>query len=89
MEDRRGQGKVMGEIMLAVWMGTQADEAFPEAWHTETAFVQGEGGRAPELLVKVQVGNQVLRTKISPPNTMNPLWNEDLIFVVAEPLKSS
>lgn len=24
-----------GEIMLAVWMGTQADEAFPEAWHSD------------------------------------------------------
>ncbi|XP_057541782.1 FT-interacting protein 1-like [Amaranthus tricolor] len=119
LEDRRGQGKVMGEVMLAVWMGTQADEAFPEAWHTETAFVQGEGlfsirskvymtpklwylrvnvieaqdvipndrSRAPELLVKVQVGNQVLRTKISPTNIMNPLWNEDLVFVVAEPFE--
>ncbi|KAL6958917.1 Multiple C2 domain and transmembrane region protein 6 [Sarracenia purpurea var. burkii] len=27
--------KVTGEIMLAVWMGTQADEAFPEAWHSD------------------------------------------------------
>lgn len=25
----------LGEIMLAVWMGTQADEAFPEAWHSD------------------------------------------------------
>ncbi|KAL1534146.1 Multiple C2 domain and transmembrane region protein 6 [Salvia divinorum] len=24
-----------GEIMLAVWMGAQADEAFPEAWHSD------------------------------------------------------
>lgn len=24
-----------GEIMLAVWLGTQADEAFPEAWHSD------------------------------------------------------
>lgn len=24
-----------GEIMLAVWMGTQADESFPEAWHSD------------------------------------------------------
>ncbi|PSS19415.1 FT-interacting protein [Actinidia chinensis var. chinensis] len=24
-----------GEIMLAVWIGTQADEAFPHAWHSD------------------------------------------------------
>ncbi|KAM1494292.1 hypothetical protein ACFXTO_029151 [Malus domestica] len=31
LEDRKGD-KVKGELMLAVWMGTQADEAFPDAW---------------------------------------------------------
>ncbi|KAE8734366.1 hypothetical protein F3Y22_tig00000767pilonHSYRG00008 [Hibiscus syriacus] len=30
LEDRRGESKVKGEVMLAVWMGTQADEAFQE-----------------------------------------------------------
>ncbi|KAA8538670.1 hypothetical protein F0562_028278 [Nyssa sinensis] len=34
LEDKKGE-KVKGEIMLAVWMGTQADEAFPEAWHSD------------------------------------------------------
>ncbi|KAG8094813.1 hypothetical protein GUJ93_ZPchr0012g22078 [Zizania palustris] len=30
LEERRGEGgKVRGELMLAVWIGTQADEAFP------------------------------------------------------------
>ncbi|XP_058073516.1 FT-interacting protein 1-like [Magnolia sinica] len=43
LEDRRGNGKGRGEIMLAVWMGTQADEAFPEAWHSDAASVHGEG----------------------------------------------
>jgi hypothetical protein len=119
LEDRRGDGKVRGDIMLAVWMGTQADEAFPEAWHSDAASVYGEGalnirskvyvspklwylrvnvieaqdvvsndrGRFPEVFVKVQVGNQVLRTKIHPTKTANPLWNEDLVFVVAEPFE--
>ncbi|KAM7512673.1 hypothetical protein LguiB_011548 [Lonicera macranthoides] len=27
--------KTGGEIMLAVWIGTQADESFPEAWHSD------------------------------------------------------
>ncbi|GAV85694.1 C2 domain-containing protein/PRT_C domain-containing protein [Cephalotus follicularis] len=119
LEDRRGEGKVRGEIMLAVWMGTQADEAFPEAWHSDAASVFGEGvynirskvyvspklwylrvnvieaqdvipndrSRLPEVSVKAQVGNQILKTKICPTRTANPLWNEDLVFVAAEPFE--
>ncbi|KAI8564660.1 hypothetical protein RHMOL_Rhmol03G0198500 [Rhododendron molle] len=119
MEERHGGGKVKGEIMVAVWMGTQADEAFPDSWHADAAFVQGEGvssirskvyispklwylrvnvieaqdvvpndkSRMPEVFVKAQVGNQVLKTKICPTPTMNPLWNEDLVFVAAEPFE--
>lgn len=119
LEERHGGGKVKGEIMLAVWMGTQADEAFADSWHADAAFVQGEGvssirskvyispklwylrvnvieaqdvvpndkSRMPEVFVKAQVGNQVLKTKICPTPTMNPLWNEDLVFVAAEPFE--
>ncbi|KAL0411320.1 UNVERIFIED_CONTAM: FT-interacting protein 1 [Sesamum latifolium] len=119
LEDRRGDGKVRGEIMVAVWMGTQADEAFTDAWHADAASVYGEGvfnvrskvyispklwylrvnvieaqdiipndrSRLPEVSVKVQVGNQVLRTGICPARTANPLWNEDLVFVAAEPFE--
>ncbi|KAB1224791.1 Multiple C2 and transmembrane domain-containing protein 2 [Morella rubra] len=119
LEDRRAQGKVKGEIMLAVWMGTQADEAFPEAWHSDAASVFGEGvynirskvyvspklwylrvnvieaqdvlpndrNRLPEVFVKAQVGNQVLKTTICPTPTTNPHWNEDLVFVAAEPFE--
>ncbi|KAK4415427.1 FT-interacting protein 1 [Sesamum alatum] len=119
LEDRRGDGKVRGEIMVAVWMGTQADEAFTDAWHADAASVYGEGvfnvrskvyvspklwylrvnvieaqdiipndrSRLPEVFVKVQVGNQVLRTGICPSRTANPLWNEDLVFVAAEPFE--
>ncbi|KAJ4968448.1 hypothetical protein NE237_015149 [Protea cynaroides] len=119
LEEPHGDGKVRGEIMLAVWMGTQADEAFPEAWHSDAASVHGEGvynirskvyvspklwylrvnvieaqdvqptdkSRLPEVYVKAQVGNQVLKTKISPTRTTNPMWNEDLVFVAAEPFE--
>ena len=41
--------------------------------------------RSPEVFVRAQLGNQVLRTRISPLGTVNPLWNEDLMFVVVEP----
>ncbi|KAL5132635.1 FT-interacting protein 1 [Glycine soja] len=43
LEDWCEEGKVRGDIMLAVWMGTQADEAFSEAWHSDAATVYGEG----------------------------------------------
>jgi hypothetical protein len=49
--------------------------------------VPSDRSRLPEVFVKVQVGNQVLRTKIHPTRTANPLWNEDLVFVVAEPFE--
>ncbi|KAL2483139.1 C2 calcium/lipid-binding plant phosphoribosyltransferase family protein [Forsythia ovata] len=119
LEDSRAEGKVKGEVMLAVWMGTQADEAFPEAWHSDAASVHGEGvfsvrskvyvspklwylrvnvieaqdvesqdkSQLPQVFVKAHVGNQILKTKLCPTQTTNPFWNEDLIFVVAEPFE--
>ncbi|BBH07416.1 C2 calcium/lipid-binding plant phosphoribosyltransferase family protein [Prunus dulcis] len=119
LEDRQGDTKVRGEVMLAVWMGTQADEAFPEAWHSDAASVHGEGvfsirskvyvspklwylrvnvieaqdvqphdrSQPPQAYVKAHVGNQTLKTKICPTRTANPMWNEDLMFVAAEPFE--
>ncbi|KAJ3693182.1 hypothetical protein LUZ60_008662 [Juncus effusus] len=118
LEDRKGE-KVKGELMLAIWMGTQADEAFPEAWHSDAATVPSDGlnsirskvyltpklwylrvnvieaqdiipndrSRFPELQVKAMLGNQALRTRISQSRTLNPMWNEDLMFVAAEPFE--
>ncbi|KAL2923792.1 FT-interacting protein 1 [Bienertia sinuspersici] len=101
-------------------MGTQADEAFPEAWHTEAAsVVSGEGvynirskvyvspklwylrvnvieaqdvephdkAQPPQVLIKGQLGSQILKTKLCPVKTPNPMWNEDLVFVAAEPFE--
>ncbi|XP_076881285.1 FT-interacting protein 3-like [Bidens hawaiensis] len=111
--------KLKGELMLAVWWGTQADEAFPEAWHSDVAAVTADGlanikskvylspklwylrvnvieaqdlvpndkTRFPEVYVKATLGNQVLRTRVSASKTINPLWNEDLMFVAAEPFE--
>lgn len=31
--------RVSGDIQLAVWIGTQADEAFPEAWSSDAPYV--------------------------------------------------
>eukprot|EP00268_Persea_americana_P030065 TRINITY_DN2910_c0_g1_i1.p1 TRINITY_DN2910_c0_g1~~TRINITY_DN2910_c0_g1_i1.p1 ORF type:complete len:770 (-),score=121.67 TRINITY_DN2910_c0_g1_i1:329-2638(-) len=118
LEDRKGN-KVKGELMLAVWLGTQADETFPDAWHSDAAAVHPDAlanirskvylspklwyvrvnvieaqdlqpsdkGRYPEVYVKVILGNQALRTRVSQSRTVNPLWNEDLMFVAAEPFE--
>ncbi|KAJ0623189.1 putative C2 domain, phosphoribosyltransferase, C2 domain superfamily [Helianthus annuus] len=103
-----------GELMVAVWMGTQADEAFPDAWHLDSVSVSGDGvanirskvylsprlwyvrvhvieahelnsnsNRQSEVLVKGMVMNMILRTKA----LSKPMWNEDLMFVVAEPFE--
>ncbi|KAK4753853.1 hypothetical protein SAY87_001957 [Trapa incisa] len=39
LENKKGEKINRGEIMLAVWMGTQADESFPEAWHSDAHSV--------------------------------------------------
>ncbi|KAK8543358.1 hypothetical protein V6N12_015910 [Hibiscus sabdariffa] len=118
LEDRKGN-KAKGELMLAVWMGTQADEAFPDSWHSDAAsvgpdavsnirskvylspklwyvrvnvieaqdLVPTDKTRFPEVFVKAVLGNQALRTRVSQSKTINPMWNEDLMFVAAEPFE--
>ncbi|KAK8935701.1 hypothetical protein KSP39_PZI013929 [Platanthera zijinensis] len=118
LEDWRGN-RVQGEVMLAVWIGTQADEAFPEAWHCDAGSISDEGmanlrskvyvspklwyvrvnvieaqelrftdkTRFPEVFVKVVMGVQGLRTRISKNQSVNHMWNEDLILVAAEPFE--
>lgn len=121
LADKKGE-KIKGELMLAVWIGTQADEAFPDAWHSDAAtpidssasalaairskvyhaprlwyvrvnvveaqdLVPTEKNRFPDVYVKAQVGHQVLKTKPIQARSFNPLWNEDLLFVAAEPFE--
>ncbi|CAJ2679008.1 unnamed protein product [Trifolium pratense] len=118
LEDRKGE-KAKGELMLAVWMGTQADEAFSDSWHSDAALVGSEAvanirskvylspklwyvrvnvieaqdlvptdkSRYPEVFVKVALGNQFSRTRMSQIKTINPIWNEDLMFVAADPFE--
>jgi hypothetical protein len=116
---RHGSHHGFGEIMLAVWLGTQADEAFPEAWHSDAHSLSLEGltnTRAkvyysPKLIylkvnviaaqdlvpaekgrplaatiTKIQMGNQIRRTKPQS-GTANPAWNEEFLFVACEPFE--
>ncbi|XP_030551631.1 FT-interacting protein 7 [Rhodamnia argentea] len=121
LENKKGE-KIKGELMLAVWIGTQADEAFPDAWHSDAAMpvdatpmvsalirskvyhaprlwyvrvnvveaqdlVPTEKNRFPDVYVKVQIGNQIMKTKTVQARGFNSLWNEDLLFVAAEPFE--
>lgn len=120
LETKKGE-KVKGELMLAVWIGTQADEAFPEAWHSDAVassdssifsslirskvyhaprlwyvrvniievqdIIPVEKNRYPDVYVKVQIGHQLQRTKPVQARTFNALWNEDFMFVAAEPFE--
>uniref|UniRef100_A0A7N0V1V9 C2 domain-containing protein n=1 Tax=Kalanchoe fedtschenkoi TaxID=63787 RepID=A0A7N0V1V9_KALFE len=113
------------DVMLAVWIGTQADEAFQEAWQSDSGGLLPEtrakvylspklwylrltviqaqdlqvetgsdGSKAKvrnlELHVKAQLGAQVFKTSQTRFGSggsisANPSWNEDLVFVAAEP----
>ncbi|GFZ06866.1 C2 calcium/lipid-binding plant phosphoribosyltransferase family protein [Actinidia rufa] len=120
LENKKGEKK-NGELMLAVWIGTQADEAFPDAWHSDAVtpvdssmastyirskvyhsprlwyvrvnvieaqdLVVSEKTRFPDVYVKAFIGNQVLKTKPIQARTMTAFWNEDLMFVAAEPFE--
>ncbi|KAD5961684.1 hypothetical protein E3N88_13157 [Mikania micrantha] len=121
LEDKK-EGKLKhGEIMLAVWQGTQADECFSDAWHSDAATVGREGvskirgkvylspklwyvrvnviecqdlipsdkNKPLEVCVKVVLGGQWSKTKFSSVKTVNPSWNEDLVFVAAEPFEEA
>ncbi|KAJ4842729.1 hypothetical protein Tsubulata_037284 [Turnera subulata] len=112
------------DVMLAVWFGTQVDEAFQEAWQSDSGGLIPETrakvylspklwylrltviqtqdlhtglgseakARSPELYVKAQLGAQVFKTGrtsvgSSSSSSANPTWNEDLVFVAAEPFE--
>ncbi|KAL2228113.1 UNVERIFIED_CONTAM: Protein QUIRKY [Sesamum indicum] len=114
-----GDGSPGNDVMLSVWVGTQADEAFQEAWQSDSGglipetrakvylspklwylrltVIQtqdlqlGSGSepkvRSPELYVKAQLGAQLFKTSRTSIGSSNPTWNEDLIFVAAEPFE--
>ncbi|XP_074567928.1 multiple C2 domain and transmembrane region protein 14-like [Curcuma longa] len=117
------------DVMLAVWIGTQVDEAFQEAWQSDSGglnvhtrckaylspklwylrltVIQTQdlhlpppadpksprpgGAGSTELLVKGQLSGQIFRTERAPlitsSSSANPTWNEDLVFVAAEPFE--
>jgi hypothetical protein len=107
-----GGGAYRSDLMLATWVGTQADDSFPDAWKTDTAgninsrakvylspklwYLRATVLEAQDIFplmplketavqVKAQLGFQVQKTKTSVSRNGTPSWNEDLLFVAAEP----
>lgn len=109
-----GGGVHNGDLMLATWIGTQADESFADSWKTDTngnANSRSKVYLSPKLWylratileaqdlsplaplkdtsfsVKIQLGFQTLKTRSAVSRNGSPSWNEDLIFVAAEPFR--
>ncbi|KMT11325.1 hypothetical protein BVRB_5g110060 [Beta vulgaris subsp. vulgaris] len=105
-----GGGAHSGDLMLATWVGTQADDSFPDAWKTDTTgsvssrakvylspklwYLRATILEAQDILfgskesmfqVKAQLGFQIFKTKPTASRNGSPIWNEDLMFVAAEP----
>ncbi|KAG8100048.1 hypothetical protein GUJ93_ZPchr0013g36479 [Zizania palustris] len=107
-----------GELMLAVWYGTQADECFPSAIHAGSTpvdshlhnYIRGKVYPVPRMwylrikvieaqdiipkenhianvFVNVRLGHQMLKTRPARSPTKNFMWNEEIMFVVAEPFE--
>lgn len=101
-----------GDLMVATWIGTQADESFPDAWKADApthlssrskvyhspklwylraTIIEAHDTLAPSnrdyaVAVKAALGFQVLKTRNAVSrNGTPPTWNEDLLFVTAEP----
>ncbi|XP_024398723.1 FT-interacting protein 3 isoform X1 [Physcomitrium patens] len=112
LESKTGNKAISGDLMVSIWWGTQADEVFPEAWHSDTGessqfrsklymspklwYLRVNVIEAQDLLptdrhmaepyVRLHVGPyQTLRTSRSVTRGGSPFWNEDLLFVAAEP----
>lgn len=54
---------------------------------TESEILSTEANLLVLLLLQVQIGNQVFRTKTVQARNMNPMWNDEMMFVAAEPFE--
>ncbi|KMZ67666.1 C2 calcium/lipid-binding plant phosphoribosyltransferase familyprotein [Zostera marina] len=122
LEQKKTEEKVKGDLMIAVWKGTQADEYFPDAWHSDTAgspeatpidssnirskvyhsprlwyvrvniigaqdLISDDKTRLPNAFVRARIGQQVFKTRPVQSQTLAPIWNEEYMFVAAEPFE--
>nr|XP_011462238.1 PREDICTED: multiple C2 and transmembrane domain-containing protein 1-like [Fragaria vesca subsp. vesca] len=124
LADTKGNG-FGGELMMAFWTGTQVDEVYNVASHSDAVAALSDDGLlsicprvyhtprfsylrvnviAAQDLVINDINNRVqpvqvfveasvldckFRTKACSTKTVDPKWNEDLMFVVAEPFDAT
>lgn len=74
LEDGDERSQVIGDIMVAVWIGTQADDAFPESWNSDAPYVsytRSKVYQSPKLwyLRATVIEAQDLRIPAPPPGT--------------------
>ncbi|KAJ1378447.1 Phosphoribosyltransferase C-terminal [Sesbania bispinosa] len=88
-------GRVSGDIQLSVWIGTQSDDAFPEAWSSDAPYVahtRSKVYQSPKLwYLRVQIieAQDLNITPNLPPLTAPEIQVKDLLFVAGEPLEDS
>jgi hypothetical protein len=58
-----------GEIMVAIWWGTQADEVFPEAWQSDT-------GDHAHFRSKVYVSPKLWYLRVNIVEAQDLTWND-------------
>ncbi|XP_075660738.1 FT-interacting protein 3-like [Castanea sativa] len=68
----------------------------PRLWYLRVNVIQAQdlvlrdkNMKDPEIFVKATLGSVVVRSKVSPKKNVNPTWNEDIMFVAAEPFDDS
>ncbi|OMO52311.1 C2 calcium-dependent membrane targeting [Corchorus olitorius] len=64
LDDKNGIYLGMGELMLAIWFGTQADEVFPNAWNSDLTIVNGDSIVNTQSKVYIQPKLWYLRVSI-------------------------
>ncbi|XVF33751.1 hypothetical protein REPUB_Repub17cG0195600 [Reevesia pubescens] len=62
----------------------------PRVWYLRVNIIKAQNlvpkkKRIPEVFVKATLGNSKLRTRVSSDKSVNPRWNEYLMFVATEP----
>lgn len=109
--DETSRYRTKGELMLAVWRGSQFDEKFANAWKSDSCMgptvydmprlwylrvhiielqcdqVASDSGDTVEMDVTAALGDQLHRTTRVKKPLGHHAWNQQFMFVAAEPFE--